>query len=66
MTFDEAVMASGVSRRALQYAIKDGRLKSHFAAGRRRIFVRDLEDFLRGGETPRNSGQFGAAQPVTA
>jgi hypothetical protein len=48
-TFDEAVLASGVSRRALQYAIRDGRLKSYFAAGRRRIFPKDLEDYLRGG-----------------
>ena len=47
-TFDEAVFASGVPRRTLQYAIKEGRLKSYFSAGRRRVFPADLEEFLRG------------------
>ncbi len=61
-TFDEAVFASGVSRRALQYAIKDGRLKSYFAAGRRRIFPKDLEEFLRGTTQPPRQPITGASQ----
>ena len=67
-TFDEAVFASGVPRRTLQYAIKEGRLKSYFSAGRRRVFPADLEEFLRGGSAAPVSTVprpllFGAAQP---
>lgn len=48
-TLDEAVMASGISRRSLQAAISAGTLRSSFSVGRRRIFPADLEQFLRGG-----------------
>jgi predicted site-specific integrase-resolvase len=46
---DEAVHASGISRRELYRAMSDGRLKFSFVAGRRRIFPDDLKKFLRGG-----------------
>ena len=46
---DEAVHASGISRRELYRAMSDGRLKFSFVAGRRRIFPDDLRNFLRGG-----------------
>jgi hypothetical protein len=46
---DEAIHASGVSRRELYRAMASGKLKYSFVAGRRRIFPKDLEEFLRGG-----------------
>jgi excisionase family DNA binding protein len=46
---DEAAHASGVSRRELYRAMAAGKLKFSFVAGRRRIFPKDLEEFLRGG-----------------
>lgn len=48
LTVEEAMWAAGVSRRALFKAMEDGRLKSYFSCGRRRIFPEDLERFLRG------------------
>ncbi len=45
---EEAMFASGLSRRALFKAMEDGRLRSYFSAGRRRIFPEDLETFLKG------------------
>lgn len=45
----ESEVASGMSRRALENAIKDGRLRSSLVGGRRQIFPNDLEEFLRGG-----------------
>ena len=46
----ESEVASGMSRRALENAIKDGRLRSSLVGGRRQIFPNDLEEFLRGGQ----------------
>lgn len=46
---DEAVHASGVSRRSLYRAMDEGKLKFSFVAGRRRILPEDLRLYLRGG-----------------
>jgi hypothetical protein len=47
-TLDEAVFASSISRRSLQAAISDGRLKSTLSHGRRRILPADLRAFVLG------------------
>jgi excisionase family DNA binding protein len=49
LVIDEAVHASGVSRRELYRAMAAGKLKFSFIAGRRRIFPEDLKEWLRGG-----------------
>ena len=57
VTVKRAAEESGLSQRALQYAIADGRLKSVQIGRRRLIPVRSLEDFLlRGkGDTARDA-----------
>jgi hypothetical protein len=48
----EAVYVSGWSKRALFRAISDGRLRSYFSNGRRRIFPDDLERLVKGEPMP--------------
>jgi hypothetical protein len=49
LTIDEAIAASGVSRRQLYREMDRGALKFSFIARRRRIIVDDLREFLRSG-----------------
>jgi helix-turn-helix protein len=48
-TIDEAIHASGISRRSLYRAMGEGKLTFSFVAGRRRIFPEALRTYLRGG-----------------
>jgi hypothetical protein len=47
-TVDEAMFASGLSRRSLTRAMESGQLPSAFVMGRRRISPDALERFMRG------------------
>jgi hypothetical protein len=51
-TLDEAVFASGISKRQLYRALETGQLRAAFVAGRRRIVPADLELYLRGEPMP--------------
>ena len=57
-TIEEAVAASGVSRRSIYRAMDDQALKFSFIAGRRRIMCSDLVEWLKSGRC--------AAEPVAA
>jgi hypothetical protein len=52
LTVEEAMFASGVSRRALFRAMSEKRLRSSFVCGRRRIDPADLAAFMRGQPMP--------------
>jgi hypothetical protein len=45
---DEAVQAGGGSRRSLERAMAEGKLRFYVAGGRKRIFPEDLRKYLRG------------------
>jgi len=47
-TVDEAMFASGLSRRSLTWAMESGRLPSALVMGRRRISPDALERFMKG------------------
>jgi hypothetical protein len=51
-TLDEAMFASGISRRQLFRAIERGELRAAWVAGRRRIVPADLELYVRGQPMP--------------
>ena len=55
MTVEEAVIASGLSRRTIMKFIGDGSLPSAFVAGRRRIAPRALERLMTG-QPPERDG----------
>lgn len=52
LTVEEAMFASGISRRALFRALSEERLRSSFVCGRRRINPDDLGAFMRGQPMP--------------
>jgi hypothetical protein len=54
LTVEEAMFASGVSRRALFRAMSEKRLRSSFVCGRRRINPDDLAAFMRGQPMPES------------
>ncbi len=47
-TIDEAVFASGISKRQIYRALERGELRAAWVAGRRRIAPVDLERYMRG------------------